>query len=99
MWFYRKVQGKGKQRDPGKIPGSLSFCTLLANTAGATVFGTMPTIVTGSAGSAITRTLTGCMMFSEIVMITGKSGSKGGNSHQGRYGKNSFHNWVFELRG
>jgi cyanophycinase-like exopeptidase len=51
----------------------------------------MAAIFTVFAGSAIPGTLAGAMMFVERVMITGKSSSKGGNSHQGGYSKHSFH--------
>ncbi|OQP65340.1 hypothetical protein A3860_16875 [Niastella vici] len=92
MWFYRKVQGKGKQRGPGKTSGSLSVGALPANTAGAPVFGTMTAPAAVFTGSAIARSFAGFVMFFKAVRITGKSGSKGGNSHQGGYGKYSFHN-------
>jgi cyanophycinase-like exopeptidase len=51
----------------------------------------MAAILTVFTGSTIPGTLAGAMVFVETVMITGKSSSKGGNSHQGGYSKHSFH--------
>jgi len=98
LWFYRKVQGKASKEAPVKYRGLFRLEALPANAAGATILCTMSTPAAVFTGSAITGPLTGSMMFFGTVMESRKSSSKGGNSHQGRYGKNSFHNWVFELR-
>jgi len=64
---------------------------LFANATGTTVFGAMAAILTVFTGITIPGAGAGCMMFFDAVRITGKSGSKSGNSHQGGNSKHSFH--------
>jgi len=64
---------------------------LLTHAARATTFSTVAASTTVFTGTAILGARAGGMVIFNAESITGKSSSKGGNSHQGGNSKHSFH--------